>query len=198
MHIMNDPQVYAWLGRPVIPYLLGDAKNPAEAFKVASEKTLKVLQHASGQQLPVVVDDCPVKSIREIQADETKIYLGNIGFKRCNWWEFKGVQRDLLMQENQARPTSDPNIVWQVSGFLASSHHRRGIMTVVLATVLNKSAVPRMRRQHMHISVFTGNNGSVRVFEKNGCKLVETIEAAWRYVGIAHHGLGGGVVLYAN
>ncbi|KAJ7100472.1 hypothetical protein C8R44DRAFT_642002, partial [Mycena epipterygia] len=60
--------------------------------------------------------------------------------------------------------------------FLASSHHRRGIMTVVLAAVLDKWTIPRMRVRHMHVSVFTRNNGSVRFFEKNGFVLVDTLE----------------------
>lgn len=49
-------------------------------------------------------------------------------------------------------------------------------MTAVLAAVLDKWAIPRMRVRHMHISVFTGNNGSVRVFEKNGFMLLDTLE----------------------
>ncbi|KAJ6453120.1 hypothetical protein C8R45DRAFT_847360, partial [Mycena sanguinolenta] len=127
-------------------------------------------------QALAVAENCPVRSIRELQPDGTDVYIGNITFKRCNWLEVQGSERHRLMAENNARPTGDPEITWQVSDFLASSHHRRGIMTAALATVLKEWAIPRMRVHRLHVSVFTGNNGSVRVFEKNGFVLVKTLE----------------------
>ncbi|KAF7353946.1 N-acetyltransferase domain-containing protein [Mycena venus] len=144
----------------------------------ASDAVTRALEEAAstsqGQLVPA--EDCPVRSIRELKGDGTDVYIGNIAFKRCNWWEVQGPERDRLMAENIVRPTGDTGIIWQVSDFLASSHHRRGIMTVVLRTVLDKWAIPRMCMRHLHVSVFTGNNGSVRVFEKNGFVLVDTIE----------------------
>ncbi|KAJ7782405.1 acyl-CoA N-acyltransferase [Mycena maculata] len=171
--IMNDPDVYPWLGRPKMPYLFEDAQNLVQELMQASEKVIKVLGEATAPQF---VEDCPVRSIREVKGDGTDVYLGNITFKRCSWWEVQGAQREQLIEQNTIRPAGDPNIIWQVSDFLASSHHRRGIMTVVLATILDKWVVPRMRVHHMHVSVFTGNNGSVRVFEKTGFVLVDTLE----------------------
>ncbi|KAJ6548134.1 acyl-CoA N-acyltransferase [Mycena vulgaris] len=193
--IMNDPEVYPWLGRPKTPYLLEDAQALVTELKQASDAAIKALEDATASN--PVAEDCPVLSIREAKADGTEIYIGNIRFKRCNWWEVHGAQRDQWMEENAAKATGDPTIVWQVSDFLASSHHRRGIMTAVLRTVLDKWAIPRMRVRHMHISVFTGNSGSIRVFEKNGFVLVDTLENCieirgemrglhvldWHYVG---------------
>jgi RimJ/RimL family protein N-acetyltransferase len=49
-------------------------------------------------------------------------------------------------------------------------------MTVILATVLKQWAIPRMRVHHLHVSVFTGNTGSMRVFEKNGFVSSGTVE----------------------
>ncbi|KAF8209466.1 acyl-CoA N-acyltransferase [Mycena galopus ATCC 62051] len=173
--IVNDPAVHPWLGRPNATFLLEDAQKLVQEFKLASDAVTQALEEATSSVL-VHTEDCPVRSIRELQVDETDVYIGNIGFKRCNWWEVQGPERDRLMAENNARPAGDPEIIWQVSDFLASSHHRRGIMTVVLATVLEKWAIPRMRMHHLHVSVFTGNNGSVRVFEKNGFVVAETLE----------------------
>ncbi|KAF7359007.1 N-acetyltransferase domain-containing protein [Mycena sanguinolenta] len=175
--IVNDPAVHPWLGRPNATFSLEEAKTLVEEFKLASNSAIEALEDATRTaQVLVVTENCPVRSIRELQPDGTDMYIGNIAFKRCNWWEVQGSERDRLMAENNARPTGDPKIIWQVSDFLASSHHRRGIMTVVLATVLKEWAIPRMHMHHLHVSVFTGNNGSVRVFEKNGFVLVETLE----------------------
>ncbi|KAJ6566993.1 hypothetical protein B0H19DRAFT_940905 [Mycena capillaripes] len=174
--IVNDPAVHPWLGRPAnSTFLLKDAQKLVEEFTLASDKVTRSLEEATSSVL-VPAEDCPVRSIREVKADGTDVYIGNITFKRCNWWDVQGQERERLMAENNARPTGDPKIVWQLSDFLASSHHRRGIMTVVIATLLDKWVIPRMRVHHMHVSVFTGNNGSVRVFEKNGFVLVTTLE----------------------
>ncbi|KAJ7684226.1 acyl-CoA N-acyltransferase [Mycena polygramma] len=174
--IVNDPAVHPWLGRPNATFLPEDAQKLVEEFILASDRVSRSLEDANSTSVLVPTEDCPVRSIRELQADGTDVYLGNIGFKRCNWWEVQAPERDRLIAENNSRQTGDPEIVWQVSDFLASSHHRRGIMTAALATVLEKWAIPRMRVHHIHISVFTGNSGSVRVFEKNGFVLVDTLE----------------------
>jgi RimJ/RimL family protein N-acetyltransferase len=190
--IVNDPAIHPWLGRPKTTFLLEDAQKLVEEFTLASDMVTKSLQEATSSDL-FPVEDCPVRSIRELKDDGTDVYLGNIAFKRCNWWDVPGPERDRLIAQNTAHPIGDPEIVWQVSGwsknprhcseliihytdFLASSHHRRGIMSAVLAIVLEKWAIPRMHVHRMHVSVFVGNNGSVRVFEKNGFVLVDTLE----------------------
>ncbi|KAJ6500900.1 acyl-CoA N-acyltransferase [Mycena sanguinolenta] len=175
--IVNDPAVHPWLGRPNATFSLEEAEKLAQEFQLASHSVIEALEDAARtSQALVVTENCPVRSIRELKPDGTDVYIGNIAFKRCSWWEVQGPERDRLMAENNAKLTGDPEIIWQVSDFLASSHHRRGIMTAVLATVLKEWAIPRMRMHHLHVSVFTGNNGSVRVFEKNGFVLVETLE----------------------
>lgn len=60
--------------------------------------------------------------------------------------------------------------------FLASSHHGRGIMTDAIDTLLNEWAIPRMNVHKILVGTFTGNKGSVRVFEKNGFTLTRTID----------------------
>ncbi|KAJ7929034.1 hypothetical protein B0H13DRAFT_2652569 [Mycena leptocephala] len=173
--IVNDPAIHPWLGRPKTTFVLEDAQRLVEEFTLASDMVTKSLQEATSSDL-FPVEDCPVRSIRELKDNGTDVYLGNIAFKRCNWWDVPGPERDRLIAQNTAHPIGDPEIVWQVSDFLASSHHCRGIMSTVLAIVLEKWAIPRMHVHRMHVSVFVGNNGSVRVFEKNGFVLVDTLE----------------------
>ncbi|KAJ6498445.1 acyl-CoA N-acyltransferase [Mycena vitilis] len=168
--IVNDPAVHPWLGRPNATFLVEGAQKLVEEFILASDTVSRSLEDANSvTSVLVPAEDCP--------ADGTDaVYLGNIGFKRYNWWEVQAPERDRLIAENSSRQPEDPEIVWQVSDFLASSHHRRGIMTVALATLLEKWAIPRMRVHHIHISVFMSNSGSIRVFEKNGFVRVDTLE----------------------
>ncbi|KAJ7334904.1 hypothetical protein DFH08DRAFT_785008 [Mycena albidolilacea] len=187
--IVNDPAVHPWLGRPNDIFTLEEAQALVSEYTRASSAVIYALEESTAlegtitsatpsvqcEQL-VPVADCPVRSIRELQADGTDVYIGNIAFKRCNWHEVQSPERDQLIAANNARPTGDPEIVWQVSDFLAPTHHRRGLMTVILATVLKQWAISRMRVHHLHVSVFTGNTGSVRVFEKNGFVLSGTVE----------------------
>lgn len=49
-------------------------------------------------------------------------------------------------------------------------------MTAALKTVLEKWAIPRMGVRKVHVTAFKGNVGSVRVFEKNGFVMKETVE----------------------
>lgn len=49
-------------------------------------------------------------------------------------------------------------------------------MTEAVNTVLHEWCIPRMNARHMWVSTFTGNAGSVRVFEKNGFVLIKTRE----------------------
>ncbi|KAJ7642863.1 acyl-CoA N-acyltransferase [Mycena rosella] len=171
--IMNDPAVYPFLGRPKMPYLLEAAVALVAENKHASDAVIKALEDAAPDAF---AEDCPVSSIREVLPDGTEVYIGSIRVKRCNWWEVQGAQRVRLMEQNAGRATGDPETVWQVSDYVASSHHRRGIMTAVLRTFLDQWAIPRMGVRHLHVSVFTGNEGSVRVFEKTGFVLVDTLE----------------------
>ncbi|KAJ7061499.1 acyl-CoA N-acyltransferase [Mycena amicta] len=174
--IINDPDVYPWLGRPTEKYTLADAQAVVEQFTRSSDKVIKALTDSADAEELVFADDCPVQSIREVQVDGKEVFIGHITIKRCNWWDVKAGEREPLMAVNAARPTGDPDIVWQLSDVLASSHHRRGIMSVVIKTLLEQWAIPRMRAQHMHVTAFIGNVGSVRVFEKNGFVLTETLE----------------------
>jgi RimJ/RimL family protein N-acetyltransferase len=58
--------------------------------------------------------------------------------------------------------------------YLAASHHRQGIMTDAVDTMLQDWAIPRMNVRHMFVSAFEGNEGSVKVFLKNGFKMKAT------------------------
>ncbi|KAJ7878563.1 hypothetical protein B0H14DRAFT_3435561 [Mycena olivaceomarginata] len=60
--------------------------------------------------------------------------------------------------------------------FLTPTHHHCRLITIILATVLKQWAILCMHVHHLHISVFTGNAGSMCVFEKNEFGLSRTVE----------------------
>ncbi|KAK7036160.1 N-acetyltransferase domain-containing protein [Favolaschia claudopus] len=185
--ILRDPAVYTWLGRPSSNFSFEDAQRLLGEYTAAANAALDALKDdetEAGALKPM--EDCPVRCLREVQPDGSDAFVGHIGFKRCKWFELgldsdtaatrNGEQRERLVKENDARVTGDPDIVWQVSYYLSPTHHRRGIMTVVLRTLLDEWAIPRMCMRHIHVSVFTGNEGSVRMLEKCGFVRTGTME----------------------
>lgn len=71
-------------------------------------------------------------------------------------------------------------------------------MTDAVDTLLHEWAIPRMHVRHVMVAVFTGNEGSVKVFLRNGFKMMKTYEnykeirgktrglhvMEWRYSGL--------------
>lgn len=62
------------------------------------------------------------------------------------------------------------------SDWLTPSHHGKGIMTLVMKTVLRDWAVPYMNVRNLKCYLFKGNTGSLRVFEKINCEKECTLE----------------------
>jgi RimJ/RimL family protein N-acetyltransferase len=61
-------------------------------------------------------------------------------------------------------------------GYVRSSHQRRGIMTVAIGALMKEWMIPRMNAHRLHATILEGNEASVRVFEKNGFVLKETLK----------------------
>ncbi|KAF7436412.1 hypothetical protein PC9H_003245 [Pleurotus ostreatus] len=170
VHLLNDPRVHDWLKGPPYPYTQQDA-----------ESWLKVTTDASGELLGKlecpVVDGCPFSSLREISDDGTDTFIGSVTLDR---WGYPLIRDEIdkksqLVKENFQRAAGDPDIIWTIGDYLAPSHHGRGIMTDALDTLLHDWAIPRMKARHIIVTAFTGNVGSVRVFEKLGFTLRETL-----------------------
>ena len=51
-------------------------------------------------------------------------------------------------------------------------------MTAVIGTLMREWVIPRMGVRHLRPTVFEGNPGSVRVFEKNGFVVTRTVKDA--------------------
>ena len=146
------------------------------------------------------VAEFPVRAIREVQEDGTDIYIGDIGISRCSHGELMDLNGPGVDWENASErkkvndsfELGDPRILWAIGGtyqeassllltrtltdFLMPSHHRQGIMTDAVDTLLHEWAIPRMNVRHVMVAIFVGNEGSVKVFLRNGFKMINTIE----------------------
>ncbi|GBE77660.1 hypothetical protein SCP_0105410 [Sparassis crispa] len=177
--ILNDPTVCQWLKGPPYPYLPSHADSWLNDAKRESDATLLELKQTCREDSDgtlKLVGSCPVRSLRAVQEDGTDVYIGNVDFRRCAFLEEDPAVRGRLSEENTQRVVGDPAIVWCLGDYLAPSHHGRGIMTAAVGTLLASWAIPRMGVRRMRVEIFRGNNGSVRVFEKNGFVLEKTLD----------------------
>ncbi|KAF4573300.1 hypothetical protein EYR40_003619 [Pleurotus pulmonarius] len=170
VQLLNDPRVHEWLKGPPYPYTQQDA-----------ESWLKFTTDASGELLGKlecpVVDGCPFSSLREISDDGTDTFIGSVTLDRWGYPLITDAEKkSQLVKENFQRPAGDPDIMWTIGDYLASSYHGRGIMTDALDTLVHDWAIPRMKARQITVTAFKGNIGSVRVFEKLGFTLRETVD----------------------
>ncbi|KAG6831556.1 hypothetical protein H0H92_009475 [Tricholoma furcatifolium] len=176
---LNDPLIYKWLANPPFPFLAEHAESMYQKFKVVSERaneTLEVAVRGCDSRTRVLFEDCPVRTIRQVNDDGTDIFLGDIGFSRAKDGKMLAPLDEVNDEEKVAQyrtrnvslSLGDPNIAWSIGCFLASSHHGRGIMTDAVQTLIWDWAVPRMDARLIVIGAFEGNQGSVRTFEKSG------------------------------
>ncbi|KAI5118455.1 hypothetical protein M0805_006274 [Coniferiporia weirii] len=194
--LLNDPRVYKTLEGPPYPYLPEHAEQWFVTIKRESDAIFEALGNDDGHEdeTPklVVVDGCPVRCLREVQNDGTDIFLGDIGFRRCERFDHlrDPEQEKCLAERNKALPPGDPDIIWDVGDYLAPSHHGKGIMSAALQTLIHDWAVPRMNAKTIFGMAHTPNVGSVKVFQKNGFKTIDVVDDCVTIAEIK----GGGVV----
>ncbi|KAI9507814.1 GNAT domain-containing protein [Russula earlei] len=170
--LLNDPRVYRWLLSPPFPYLLEHAVSWLTEVKAEADAVWGELEQANAESPdgPLkVVGGCPVRSILEENEDGTYTYLGDCGIFRNRYEDVMDMEeRARRVQENNAKPVGDPDIVWSIGDYLKPSHHGKGIMTAVVGRLMREWGIPRMNFHCVRAATMNGNTGSVRVFEKNG------------------------------
>ncbi|KAF9469678.1 hypothetical protein BDZ94DRAFT_1151485 [Collybia nuda] len=177
--ILNDPRVHKWLTGPPIPHFREHAEAWYAVITPPIAAVLAALDAAKDKADLITVDICPVRAIREILDNGEDVYLGDIGFTRLQDGKLLAppdveVDKELASRyasENAERMVGDPKIIWTVGDYLTPSHHGQGIMSDALKTVLDGWAIPRMNARRINASALRGNQGSVRVFQKNGFQL---------------------------
>ncbi|KAJ7157166.1 hypothetical protein C8R46DRAFT_1113666 [Mycena filopes] len=177
--LLNDERIYQWISSPPYPYLPEHAEWWLNHAKEKSDRGLAELEGARDDPVPKIVDFFPVGTIREVQEDGTEVFIGSIDVDLAEEpWELEGR----LKQETPRRDPDDPDI-WTLRDYLAPSHHGRGIMSDVIQTVMQKWAIPRMGVRRLVETIIEGNQGSVRVFEKNGFRFRETLDGVLKVRG---------------
>jgi len=178
--ILNDPPVHEWLAGPPYPYTLDHGNEFIGLKRNIAEQILKELEDAKDDPTLKIVKECPVSFLREIKEDGSDVFIGSLGISTCLYGELMGPDgvdwenKKKLEDENNSLKTGDARIIWCFGDYLAASHHRQGIMTDAVDTVLHDWAISHMNVRHMLLTVFEGNVGSVKVFLKNGFKIKAT------------------------
>ncbi|KAJ6580927.1 acyl-CoA N-acyltransferase [Mycena capillaripes] len=173
--IMNDPAISVWMGPqgPGSTYTVAQAEGWLTKLTAQTDPMVDELRGATE---PHTVSGCAVRHIREERSDGTDIFLGDVALYRASWSEVLDVEeRARLVAENNARVTGDPEIVWHVGYYLAPSHHGRGLMSTALKTLITQFGIPWMKTKYIRSGVFEGNPGSIRVLQKNGFVVVDTL-----------------------
>ncbi|KAJ7860409.1 acyl-CoA N-acyltransferase [Mycena olivaceomarginata] len=150
--IMGDPAVAQWMGRigPGSTYTTARA----EAWLTALKAQTDAMERADG----------------------TDVFIGDVGLVRSGWTEVLDTeQRGRFVAENNARAAGDPAIAWHVGYYLAPSHHGRGLMTIAVKTLITQFGIPLLKTKRIRSSTFQGNYGSLRVLQKNGFVIIDTL-----------------------
>lgn len=169
--MMQDPRVYKTLAGPPYPYRESDATAWLALITQQAADALREW-HAGGGAQPASA--CPVRYIREVRADGTDVFLGDIDVHRCAYPDVQDAAAQArLAAQNAARAPGDPAIEWCIGDCLVAEYHGRGIMSAALAALMQHWVVPCMRARVMRVEAFEGNIGSVKVFEKNRFVLEE-------------------------
>ncbi|KAJ7708904.1 GNAT domain-containing protein [Mycena rosella] len=172
--ILNNPAVGIWMG----PMGAGPAYTASKAeqwlTKVKAETDIVMQEVRSATSGPF--SGCPVRHIREVREDGTDVFIGDLGFARSSWTEVLDAdEKARLAAENNARAVGDPDIVWHVGYYLAPSHQGRGVMTAAVKTIITQWGIPYMGAKCIRSSAFEGNPGSIKVLEKNGFVITDTL-----------------------
>jgi len=186
---MNDHRVFDWIAGPPYPYTLDDSRCWLGKVIPEANAILQQLEEAKDNPTPIIVGSCPLRSLRQIKEDGADVYIGSLGIMRCMHGELMSpgavnwADKEKNEERNNSIAVGESSVLWSMGNYLAPSHHRQGIMSDAVGTVLHEWGIPRMNVRHMWVSTFTGNDGSVKVFQRNGFKLIKSIEEHFEVKG---------------
>ena len=129
LELLNDPGVYRWVTAPPYPYSMEHAVSWSTQVKADADEIWNELEKAKAENPdgPLkIVGGCPVRSILEENDDGTYTFLGTCSLERYGFDDVKDdEERTHLVQENKARPTGDPDIIWTMGSMCAQTHPTR-------------------------------------------------------------------------
>ncbi|RXW16303.1 hypothetical protein EST38_g9551 [Candolleomyces aberdarensis] len=146
-------------------------------MKPKSDAILQALEDSRQDEALITVGGSPLTAIREVQADGSDLLIGDMKIEPSDArargftteYSREGEDDSPSTAANTAEPGEDET-EWNIGFWLAPTHHGKGIMTDAVHTLIHDWAIPRMKARRFICGAFTGNQASVRVFEKNGFK----------------------------
>ncbi|KAJ7095465.1 hypothetical protein C8R43DRAFT_964457 [Mycena crocata] len=170
--ILNDPVVATWMGMGPYP----TARAEKWIAKIRADADGFTAEMRGGGAAAGPIGGCPVRHIREVQPDETEVYVGDAGLVRSGYTEvLDAVEKARLVAENHARAPGDPEIAWHIGYYLAPSHQGLGLMSAVVGALITQLGIPWMKTRRIRSSAFEGNYGSLKVLLKNGFVLEDAL-----------------------
>ncbi|KAJ7780228.1 acyl-CoA N-acyltransferase, partial [Mycena maculata] len=170
--IMNDPAVYMWLG-PRAPIGYNAAKAESWLTQITAESDVLLDELRTNPRGPF--SGCLVRHVREVRAEGTDVFLGDVGLGLSNWTEVQDKEEQArLVAENNAQCAGDPDIAWHIGYYIAPSHQSRGLATAAVKALIEWGIV-WMGARCIRSGTFEGNHGSLKVLQKNGFVLVDTL-----------------------
>ncbi|KAH8704984.1 hypothetical protein BGW36DRAFT_421564 [Talaromyces proteolyticus] len=188
---LNDVAVYDWLESPPYPYSAADAASFVRGgFEDCRRIFTTLHSQPDGTNVRAWADGCPFRDIRDTSAlaptskdGESDVaqapLVGDVMLSRYTYYEIQPAEsneRRVARERNAALEAGGEEVVWGIGFWLSSTHHKKGIMAIVVQTVLSEWAIPRMNLRVLMGSAFVGNAGSVAVMRKCGFKELQTIE----------------------
>lgn len=85
-----------------------------------AQEVLRQLEDAKAEDKAIIVGTCPVRAIREVKADGTDVFIGDMGVMRCRHGELMGTDsvdwdnKAAREEENNGLAVGDPNIIWSM------------------------------------------------------------------------------------
>ncbi|KAF8525525.1 hypothetical protein BU17DRAFT_83766 [Hysterangium stoloniferum] len=174
VELLNDRQIVQWLEGPPYPFRIEHAQHWLER---TIDRAQKVLDEVKAKPMGEFVGGCPVRCLREIKDDGEEIFLGDCRIEEWGYDDVEDIEeRKRLSSENLERPLGHPDRELVFGDYLAASHHGKGIMSLVVKTLMEQWIIPRMGAKKISVGIWKGNIGSVRVFEKSGFYVEKTME----------------------
>lgn len=115
------------------------------------------------------------------------MWVGALGVRRWPFDELEGEEKERKVREMMAREAGDPEVIWTIGFYIDPAFHGNGVMTRVLRVLIDAfMVVPVLKASKIRATMYVGNVGSRRVFEKNGFELVGS---AWVNAGESRGGM---------
>lgn len=122
--IFNDVRVYMTIASPPFPHTEAHAAAWVQRVIERSNSIMDALKvgAAGADGGMTLVGGCPVNILREVKADGSDSYLGDLGIYKARWGEEQDTAlRQRLVAENEVRALGDPETVWEFRGKLETT-----------------------------------------------------------------------------